>query len=206
MAMRQARIERAGDGINAWVVGDDDEVIVIDPGGDAIDGTDVLRVVGDREVLAVICTHGHRAHAAAAPQVAERDEAPVALHMADRLAWRDVHGNRAPDIDMEDGGEFGVAGVVLEVIHAAGHSPGSVCLYCEDLDAVFAGDVLSDAGPVPHDGAFPDFPAQVSAIGERVLTLPPTTRVLCGHGDELTVREAERRFDSWVSAGPGSLA
>jgi len=79
----EARIERPGDG-TAWVIGDDDEVIVIDPGEDA---AGVLAVVGDREILAVICTHGHASHVSAAIEVAERDEAPVALHPADRLNW-----------------------------------------------------------------------------------------------------------------------
>ena len=80
----EARIERVaspGDADapegNAWIVGDDDEVIVVDPGRDA---EAVLAAVGDREILAVICTHGHAAHVAAAPGVASRDEAPVALH------------------------------------------------------------------------------------------------------------------------------
>ncbi|MCW2892003.1 MAG: Zn-dependent hydrolase including glyoxylase-like protein, partial [Actinomycetia bacterium] len=74
---------------NAWLIGDDDEVIVIDPGGDS---GSVLEQVGDREILAVICTHGHASHVAAAVEVAERDEAPVALHRADRLLWRTAHG------------------------------------------------------------------------------------------------------------------
>src|ERR1700722_16562010 len=74
---------------NAWLIGDDDEVIVIDPGEDA---DSVLGRVGDREILAVICTHGHAAHVAAAVEVAERDEAPVALHRSDRLLWRTAHG------------------------------------------------------------------------------------------------------------------
>jgi len=71
--------------VNVWIVGDDEEVIVIDPGCDA---AGVLDVVGDREVLAVICTHGHADHVAAAIEVAERDEAPVALHPKDRALWR----------------------------------------------------------------------------------------------------------------------
>jgi len=49
--------------VNAWIVGDNEEVIVIDPGSD---GAGLLEAVGDREVLAVICTHGHAAHVAAA--------------------------------------------------------------------------------------------------------------------------------------------
>jgi glyoxylase-like metal-dependent hydrolase (beta-lactamase superfamily II) len=198
----EARIERAGTTVNSWVVGDDDEVIVVDPGDDA---ALVLALVGEREVLAVICTHGHAAHTAAAAQVAARDEAPVALHPADRVIWREAHPED-PDIDMEDGGVFEVADVSLEVLLAPGHTPGSVCLYSEDLQAVFAGDVLSAAGPVAHDGEFPDFARQLSSIGGHVLTLPGETRVLPGHGDEFTVAIAEKRFDSWVTAGPSSLA
>ena len=150
-----ARIDRVTGPVNTWIVGDDDEVIVIDPGESA---DAVLAVVGQREVLAVICTHGHERHVAAAFDVAERDEAPVALHDADRLAWREAHAATEPDIKMEDGGIFEVADVALEVIHAPGHSPGSVGLYCEDLGVLFSGDVVSGGGPVPHQGGFDDFP------------------------------------------------
>ena len=203
MEAREARIEQAGIKANSWVVGDDDDVIVIDPGEDA---AEVLAVVGEREVLAVICTHGHAASVAAAVQVAEKDEAPVALHPADRMLWREAHKDEDPDIDMEDGGVFEVAGVSLEVLHAPGHSPGSVCLYCEDLNAVFTGHVLSAAGPVPQEGEFPDFPGQLNSIAEHVLTLPDKTRVLPASGDELTVEAAEKRFNSWVTAGARGLA
>jgi glyoxylase-like metal-dependent hydrolase (beta-lactamase superfamily II) len=195
----EARIERTGTTVNTWIIGDDEEVIVVDPGRDA---EPVLAAVGDREVIAVICTHGHPGHAAAAVEVAARDEAPVAVHPKDRVYWREAHPDDDPDIEMEEGGVFEVADVALEVIHAPGHTPGSVCLYSEDLRAVFVGDVLSAAGPVPHDNDFPDFARQLSSIGEQVLTLPGQTRVLTGHGDELTVTAAEKRFDSWVTAGP----
>jgi glyoxylase-like metal-dependent hydrolase (beta-lactamase superfamily II) len=157
-------------------------------------------------VIAVICTHGHAGHASAALEVAARDEAPVALHPADRLSWREVHGKEDPEIEMEDGGIFEVADVALEVIHAPGHSAGSVCLYCEDLDVVMCGDVLAADGLVTSEDGFSNFASQLSSIGEHVLTLPGKTRVLPGHGKELTVAIAEKNFDSWISAGPGSAA
>lgn len=199
----EARIERAGTTANSWIVGNDSEVIVIDPGSDA---APVLAAVDDRYVLAVICTHGHPAHCAAALEVAAADEAPVALHAADRGSWREAHSDDDPDIDMEDGGIFEVAGLALEVIHAPGHTTGSVCLYCEDLGAVFCGDALAARGPVPHGGEFPDFSRQLSSVGAHLLTLPGETRVLPGHGEEFTVATAEKRFDSWVVAGPSAAA
>ena len=202
----EARIERVtspGDAgepeSNVWIVGDDDEVMVVDPGRDA---DAVLSAVGDRQILAVICTHGHAAHVAAAPAVAARDEAEVALHPRDRLSWREAHPDVVAEIDMEDEGRFGVADVELEVIHAPGHSPGSVLLYSEELEAVFAGDTVAATGPVLHDGEYTDFPAQLSAIGEHLMTLPGPTRVLPGHGEETTVSAIQKKFDSWVNAGP----
>ena len=184
---------------NAWVIGDGEEVVVVDPGEDA---DAVLERVGDREILAVICTHGHQAHVAAAPEVASRDDAPVALHPKDLLAWREAHGESDPEIEMEEGGSFEVAGVSLEVLHTPGHTPGSVSIYCDDLGVVFTGDALCENGPCPHDGEFPDFAEQLSAIGSELLTLPGTTRVLSGHGEEITIAAAEKNFDAWVSAGP----
>lgn len=186
---------------NTWIIGDDEEVIVIDPGEDA---AGVLERVGDREILAVICTHGHASHVAAALEVAERDEAPVALHPADRLHWRVAHAVEDPEIDMADGGRFDVADVALEVIETPGHTYGSVSLYCEDLEVVFTGDALLASGPAPHDGEFPDFPGQLTAIGERLLTLPTQTRVLPGHGEESSIGFASKRFDSWAAAGPSA--
>jgi len=204
MAAQAARIQRVTGRANTWIVGDSDEVIVIDPGEDA---TAVLDAVGDREILAVICTHGHEGHTGAAVAVAARDEAPVALHPADKIAWREVHSGGDPEIEMDDGGKFEVADVTLEVLHSPGHSRGSCCLYCEELNVIFSGDVVTENGPVPRDDGFPAWSKQLDAIGAQVLTLPPETRVLPGHGEELTVAIAEKRFNSWVAAGqdPGNV-
>jgi glyoxylase-like metal-dependent hydrolase (beta-lactamase superfamily II) len=202
----EARIERAGGQGDrppgpTWLIGDDDEVIIIDPGEDA---AEVLEMAGDREILAVICTHGHASHVVAAVGVAARDEAPVALHRADWLQWRAVHPDADPEIEMADGGRFDVADVQLEVVHTPGHTPGSASLYCADLEVVFTGDALLASGPAPHEGEFPDFPGQLTAIGERLLSLPPQTRVLAGHGEESTIADAAKRFDRWVSASPSA--
>ena len=41
---------------NVWVVGDEDEVIVVDPAHDA--GA-IISAIGGRRVVAIVCTHGH---------------------------------------------------------------------------------------------------------------------------------------------------
>jgi len=200
MTARIELVSSSPGGVNTWIIGDRDEVIVIDPGRDP---AAVLDAVGDREVLAVICTHGHADQVAAAQQVAERDEAPVALHPRDRPLWREAHADDA-EIEMADGGIFEVADVALEVMYTPGHTDGSVCLYCEGLGVVFTGHALAADGPVRHEDEFPDFAEQMNAIGEQLLPLPAGTRVLPGQGEETTIGAAEKDFDSWFAAGPGS--
>lgn len=184
---------------NTWVVGDDTEVIVIDPAHDA---KAVLEAVGDRQVLVVICTGGHSDHVTAAVDVAERDEAPVALHARDRLLWKDAHPDDPIDITVENGGAFEVGNVQLQVIHTPGHTPGAICLYSEELEAVFTGDTLLASGPGPvGDDSFPDFATQLTSIGEHLLVLPANTRILPARGEETTVEELEPHFDAWVAQG-----
>ncbi|MET8002363.1 MBL fold metallo-hydrolase [Nonomuraea glycinis] len=184
---------------NTWIIGDDDEVIVIDPARDA---DKILEQVGEREVLAVICTHGLPDHVGAAIEVASRDEAVIALHPKDKPLWRETWSETWPDIDMEDDGIFGVADVQLDVMETPGVTPGGVSLYCEGLGAVFSGETLQADGPGKLGGEYPRLADQLTAIGGRLFTLPAETRVLAAHGDEVTVGDLEPHFDDWIS---GSL-
>ena len=196
MAARIDLVPPSRRGCNTWLVGDDDEVIVVDPGTDA---EAVLAAVGQREILAVICTHGHAGHVTAAPAVAAAGGAPVFLHPADKLAWQEAGLGSGPEAKMEPGGIFEVSDVTLEVLPTPGHSPGSVSLYCAELAAVLSGDALLADGPGRHDGEYPDFPGQLSAIGAELLTLPEDTSVLPGHGEQISIGLALRRFDGWVA-------
>jgi glyoxylase-like metal-dependent hydrolase (beta-lactamase superfamily II) len=184
---------------NTWIVGDDEEVIVIDPARDA---DKILEKVGDREVLAVVCTHGLPDHVGGAIEVAARDEAVVALHPKDRPHWRETWAETWPDIEMEDEGLFGVADIQLEVLFTPGITQGGVCLYSEELGAVFSGKTLQADGPGKLGGEYPALADQLTAIGGRLFTLPHDTRVLPAHGEETTIGDLEPQFDSWLS---GSL-
>ncbi|MGP3957623.1 MBL fold metallo-hydrolase [Nonomuraea sp. 3N208] len=184
---------------NTWIVGDDDEVIVIDPARDA---EKIMEQVGEREVLAVICTAGLPDHVGAAIEVASRDEAVVALHPKDKPLWRETWSETWPDIDMEDDGIFEVADVQLDVMETPGVTSGGVSLYCEGLGAVFTGKALQADGPGKLGGEYPALADQLTSIGGRLFTLPHGTRVLAVHGDEVTIGDLEPHFDDWVS---GSL-
>jgi glyoxylase-like metal-dependent hydrolase (beta-lactamase superfamily II) len=183
---------------NVWLVGDDSEVVVIDAphDPDAIEAA-----VGDRNLVAVICTHAHDDHVRYAPEVGERLSAPVLLHPDDRVLWDLVHSGHEPDGALRDGMDLEVAGTCLRVLHTPGHAPGAVCLHAPDLGVVFSGDTLFSGGPGATGRSHSSFPTILDSIRTRLFTLAPETRVLTGHGDETTVRAEAPSYDEWVKRG-----
>lgn len=168
---------------NVWVIGDDDECVVIDAPHDV---AAILQVTRGRTVLAVLCTHAHDDHVRYARELAQAVGAPVLLHPADLPVWELTHAD-PPDGELSDGQQIVVAGTVLRVLHTPGHSPGSVCFYVPALGTVFSGDTLFQGGPGATGRSFSDPALIVRSITERLLTLPPATVVKTGHGPDTTI-------------------
>lgn len=183
---------------NVWIVGDDAECILIDAPHDA---AAILAAIGDRTLRAIVLTHAHSDHIDAVPGVRDATGAPVMLASADRVLWDQQHPNREPDSDLRDGDEIEVAGTTLRAIATPGHSPGSTCLYAEDLGTLFSGDTLFAGGPGATGRSFSDFPTIIESIRERLLTLPAETRVLPGHGDETTIGSEAPHLEEWIARG-----
>ncbi len=179
---------------NIWVVGDDDECVVVDA-PHSVD--DILAVVGERRVVAIVCTHAHDDHVRVAPALRERvnggSGAPVLLHPDDRPLWELVHGGPDDadgylwDVDLADGMEIPVAGTTLRVLHTPGHAPGAVCLYAADLGCVFTGDTLFHGGPGATGRSYSDRPTLEASIRATLFSLPDDTVVHTGHGEDTTI-------------------
>lgn len=174
---------------NVWLVGDDREVIVIDAPHDV---EAILAAVDGRKVQAIVCTHAHDDHVRYATDLADRTGAPVWLHPGDEPVWNLTHPDRRWDQDLEDGQEFTVGPVTLQVLHTPGHSPGSVSLYSPTLGCVFTGDTLFKGGPGATGRSFSSRPLIEESIRSRLFALPDDTVVHTGHGDDTTIgAEAE---------------
>ena len=144
---------------NVWVVGDDEECVVIDAPHD-VDA--IMAVVGDRKVKAIL------------------------LHPDERPLWELTHTDELWDVDLHDGSTIEVAGTTLRAIHTPGHAPGAVCFLAPDLGCVFTGDTLFNGGPGATGRSYSDRPTLVASIRARLLDLPDDTVVHTGHGDDTT--------------------
>lgn len=179
---------------NVWIIGDDEEVVVVDAAHDA---AAIRAAVGDRALRAILCTHAHSDHVDAAPELAELTGAPVLLHAADLPLWELTHPDRTPEGELVDGQVVTVAGTELTVLHTPGHAPGAVCLYSEELGTLFSGDTLFQGGPGATGRSFSDYPTIVGSIRERLLTLPAETVVCTGHGDSTTIGVEAAAAHDW---------
>ncbi|GEP35905.1 hypothetical protein NSZ01_36730 [Nocardioides szechwanensis] len=173
---------------NIWVIGDDTECVVIDA-PHSVD--DIMAVVGDRKVKAILLTHAHDDHCRVAPALRERVVAPIMLHPADKPVWELTHTDELWDLDLADGTEIEVAGTTLRVLHTPGHAPGAVCFYAPELGCVFTGDTLFHGGPGATGRSFSDADLIVESIRTQLFALPDDTVVHTGHGDDTTIA-AER--------------
>jgi glyoxylase-like metal-dependent hydrolase (beta-lactamase superfamily II) len=177
---------------NVWVVGDEEECVVIDAPHDA---EEIMAVVAGRRVKAILCTHAHDDHVREAPQLRAQTQAPIFLHPDDRPLWEMTHPGELWDVDLADGEVVDVAGVGLEVIHTPGHAPGAVCFHAPALRCVFTGDTLFNGGPGATGRSFSDYDTIVASIRNRLFALPDDTVVHTGHGDDTTIAAEQANLE-----------
>ena len=183
--------------VNTYVVGasGSNQCVLIDPGAEyaAVNGA-----VCGREVTAVLLTHAHFDHIGALKNLHAATQAPVFVGEADK----DDPSHMCHDLLLytdtyREGDELTAAGLRFRVLSTPGHTPGSVCLLCENT--LFSGDTLF-AGSYGRT----DFPggsdAAMSASLKRLSVLPPETRVLPGHGPASTIAD-ELRTNPYLRGG-----
>jgi glyoxylase-like metal-dependent hydrolase (beta-lactamase superfamily II) len=182
---------------NVWLVGDDEQVLVIDAAHSA---PPILEAIGHRRVVAIACTHAHDDHITVAPILSVLTAAPILLHPDDEPLWQMSFPDR-PHGELRDGQVIEVGGNPIHVFHTPGHAPGAVCFYSADLEALFSGDTLFKGGPGATGRSFSDFPTIIESIRTKLLVLPGRTAVHTGHGPDTSIGAEAIDLQQWIQRG-----
>lgn len=169
--------------------------IVLDPGAEP---QRILRWLGDKKVVGIILTHCHSDHIGAVNELVEAYGCWVACGARDVDGVADVHrsGFDEEGIDytvdhvdraLEEGDVVTWGGDSLTVLNTPGHTPGSICLLCEDQKVMFSGDMLFQ-GAIGSTAFVLGNDADMVRSCARLTELDPALRVYPGHGGPTTMR------------------
>lgn len=150
---------------------------IIDPGyeaGKILDTLTNLHLTAE----AILLTHGHFDHVGAVAEIAAETDCAVYISAADLSLPPMITNGKLYYTDTYQG-SVNAAGLTFRVIPTPGHTPGSVCLVCEDV--MFSGDTLFCGSCGRTD--LPGGSAQAMAASLKTLAaLPGNYRVYPGHG------------------------
>lgn len=219
--MLVAGFPAAAFGTNCYLLApaEGEECLIVDPGIGVVDRlAEVLQTYRLRPA-AVLLTHGHADHVWSVTPVCGAHGVPALVHSEDAYRLTDPMATMEPELRFMLEQEFGaaarwqepddvrvvadtetltLAGLTTTVIHAPGHTEGSVMFSLGDVpDGVSAqvevtstlltGDVLFAGSIGRTDLAGGDLGAMMRSLREKVLTQPDGALVLPGHGPATTI-------------------
>ncbi len=197
---------------NCWILatGVGQECIIVDPG---MAKPNLVKSIKEKiaehklKPVAVLITHGHIDHIFSVLPLTSEIPMRTFITPADRflltnpMAALDSGGvseqlisafggnnftEPADLIELDDFGNFQIAGLEIESIFAPGHTKGSV-IFTVDNQVLISGDVLFAGGIGRTDLPTGSATDMRKTLRERVLTLPDGLNVLPGHGGQTTI-------------------
>lgn len=134
---------------NCYFVYNDNEGVIIDPGGDCYKIKEKLEELKDIKFEYVLNTHGHEDHTFCDNFLKKYYNMKILIHKNDlffisngalnKNYWKDFEEVEV-DYFFEDGFELKLSSFKIKVIHTEGHTPGSSMFIIDDM--IFSGDTI----------------------------------------------------------------
>ena len=178
---------------NTYLLANDTEAVVIDPGYEA---DTILDALAGKTLKAILLTHGHFDHVGAVKELVAETGCAVWIHAAESTMPPMVTAGPLYFTHTYDEGDTvsPIAGLELTVLHTPGHTPGSVCLLMGR--EMFSGDTLFACSFGRTDLPGGD-PRKMMESLRRLASLQGNFFIHPGHGGSTTL-DAEKRFNPYM--------
>ncbi len=147
-----------------------------------------------------LLTHAHFDHVFGIARLCQRYGLPPQCHPLElpvyqanprlALALAGVPINLPPaelSLTLADGQSLTLGTLTINVIHTPGHTPGGLCFHIPDEGVLLSGDTLFRGSLGRTDTPLGNWQEELQSVRQRLLTLPPSTIVLPGHGPATTI-------------------
>lgn len=170
---------------NCYLVTHAGKTMIIDPGDDA----EYITSHVTEQPSMIIATHGHFDHIMAAFALQLAYNIPFYMHPDDNFLLAQMQSSAKHFLGVREVDPPPVPTPIKNIpfIHTPGHTPGSICLQFEGV--LFVGDTIFAEGGVGRTDFSYSEPLKLAESIHRILSYRPETRLLPGHGEEVTVRE-----------------
>jgi glyoxylase-like metal-dependent hydrolase (beta-lactamase superfamily II) len=197
---------------NTYVLSNEkDEALIIDPGCYFTEEEKMLQnyITTKRlKPLLLLNTHCHLDHVFGNNWVHKTYGLELHLHQGEVvvLETAPASGNlyglgftnyKGPLHFLKEGDEIVFGDNKLKVLFTPGHSPASVCFYCEAQHFIIGGDVLFRESVGRFDLPGGNEEVLYKSIREKLYVLPDETIVYPGHGEPTTIGH-EKKFNPFV--------
>lgn len=187
------------------------EGLVVDP---SFSPEQYIKAIEEKKIhlTFIFLTHAHVDHMAGMNELRKAfPEARMYMDKRDRPFLRDPERNLSymfptptlvddADVWVKDGDEIETSGYTFQVIDTSGHTPGGISFYLKKEGIVFTGDSLFQGSIGRTDFPGGSMKELTGSIRKNLFTLPDSTVVLSGHGEQTTIGQ-EKRTNPFLTGG-----
>lgn len=182
---------------NCFIVQNDKEQIIIDPG---VGATSWIKSVAKKPV-ALLNTHGHFDHIWSNQEVKNLYDIPIycpkddAFMLENDPFYHDCPPSKA-DIKVDGDESFKIAGFEVKFFHFPGHTPGCSAILIDNY--LFSGDFVfkNSIGRVDFPFSSPD---DMKKSIKKFLTFEQNFKIYPGHGGFTYVKDEQKNLPLWLN-------